>query len=72
MDITKEKILQDMAKIVPTDRMISDENELKQYSVDRFRKYPDVFGVYTQPIPAALVKVENAEEVSQLLESALG
>ncbi len=67
MDIIKEKILRDIEKIIPVDRILSDEDELKQYSVDRFRKYPDVFGVYTQPIPAALVKVTSADEISQLL-----
>ncbi len=67
MDTIRERIVRDIAKIVSADRILSDENELKPYSVDRFRKYPDVFGVYTQPIPAALVKVQNVDEVSRLL-----
>jgi len=67
MDTIKERIVREIAEIVSADRILSDENELKQYSVDRFRKYPDVFGVYTQPLPAALVKVQNVDEVSQLL-----
>ncbi len=63
----REDIVRDIAGIVPADRIVSDIEALKEHSVDRFRKYPDVFGVYTQPIPAALVKVKTGAEVGKLL-----
>lgn len=68
MKITREQIVKSLTDIVGQERVITDEQVLKTSSIDRFRKYEDICGVYTQPIPAAVVKVKSAEEVSRILQ----
>ncbi|UOQ44240.1 FAD-binding oxidoreductase [Halobacillus salinarum] len=67
MPLTKEQIVKDVKAIIPEEQVITDEAVLKDNSVDRFRKYETIHGIYTQPLPAAVVKVKTAGEVSQLL-----
>ncbi|MGP4074949.1 FAD-binding oxidoreductase [Halobacillus sp. K22] len=68
MTLTKEQIISDVQSIVSAEQVITDEEVLKENSVDRFRKYETIHGVYTQPLPAAVVKVKNEQEVSALLK----
>jgi len=68
MTLTKEQIINDVQSIVSAEQVITDEEVLKENSVDRFRKYETIHGVYTQPLPAAVVKVKNEHEVSTLLK----
>jgi alkyldihydroxyacetonephosphate synthase len=70
MTLTREQIVKGLVDILGLEKVITDEEVLKQSSIDRFRKYEDVCGVYTQPIPAAVVKVESTEEVSEVLKFA--
>ncbi|MDR2455255.1 MAG: FAD-binding oxidoreductase, partial [Deltaproteobacteria bacterium] len=49
------------------DRVVTDPQILKDASVDRFRKYENIRGVYTQPPPAAIVYAESVGEVSAVL-----
>ncbi|WP_164217201.1 FAD-binding oxidoreductase [Virgibacillus sp. YIM 98842] len=67
MGLSREQIVQDLKSILAEEQIITDEQVLKDNSVDRFRKYETIHGVYTQPIPAAVVKVKQAEEISNLL-----
>lgn len=67
MNISREQIVKDVKGIVSEERVITEEQVLKENSVDRFRKYETIHDVYTQPIPAAVVKVKTVEEVSKLL-----
>lgn len=68
MALGKEQVVRGLLGMVPAERMITDEEELRKFSVDRFLKFPDVFGVYPMPTPAALVYVESAGEVSRILQ----
>ena len=70
MSITREKIVEGLVKILGEERVITDDQVLKESSIDRFRKYEDICGVYTQPIPTAVVNVESTEEVSAVLKFA--
>ncbi|MCM3761448.1 FAD-binding oxidoreductase [Alkalihalobacillus oceani] len=67
MTVSREQIVQDLKAMLPHEQIITDEDVLKKNSIDRFRKYEDIHGVYTQPIPAAVVKVKSALEVSRIL-----
>jgi alkyldihydroxyacetonephosphate synthase len=67
MGLSREQIIKDITKILPEEQINTDEQVLKDNSVDRFRKYETIHGVYTQPIPAAVVKVKNTREISDLL-----
>jgi alkyldihydroxyacetonephosphate synthase len=61
------QILEHFKTLIPEDRLITDKESLIPYSVDRFLKFPDVFGVQTRPLPLALIKAENTQEVSGIL-----
>ena len=51
-------------------RVDTDETRLREASVDRFRKYTAVHGIYDGPLPAAIVHPGSTEEVAALLELA--
>ena len=65
--ISREKIVEGLVEILGKERVITDEQVLKESSLDRYRKYEQVFEVYTQPIPAAVVYVTSTEEVSKVI-----
>lgn len=67
MSLSREAIVSELKKIVPATQVITDEQVLKDSSVDRFRKFENINKVYTQPIPAAIVYVHSAEEVAKVL-----
>lgn len=52
MSLSREAIVDQLKEIVGSGRVITDETVLKKNSIDRFRKYADIHGVYTLPIPA--------------------
>jgi len=70
MSLSREAIVQELKGIVPASQVITEEQVLKDSSVDRFRKYENICGVYTQPIPAAIVYVHSTEEVAKVLKFA--
>lgn len=67
MPLSRDQIVNDIKEILPEDQILTDEEVLKENSVDRFRKYETIHDIYTQPIPAAVVKVKSADEISQIL-----
>ena len=72
MSITRTQIVEQLVEILGVERVNTDEHELKLSSVDRFRRYEELNGVFTQPIPAAVAHVQSAEEVSRVLAFANG
>lgn len=70
MSLSREKIVEGLVSILGVDQVITDEGVLKESSNDRYRKYEQVCGVYTQPIPAAVVYVKSTEQVSEVLKFA--
>jgi FAD/FMN-containing dehydrogenase len=66
MSLSREAIVDQLKEIVGSDRVITDETVLKRNSIDRFRKYADIHGVFTLPLPAAVVK-PGTEQVSSVL-----
>lgn len=67
MSLSREDIVIHLKEIVGPDRVITDEKILQKNSVDRFRKYADIHGVFTQPLPAAVVKLADTQQVSAVL-----
>lgn len=67
MTLSREAIVDQLKEIVGSERVITDETVLKKNSIDRFRKYADIHGVYTLPLPAAVVKLGSTEQVSRVL-----
>lgn len=70
MPLTREQIVEKMIALLGTDQVITDEQVLKESSVDRFRRFEELHGVFTQPIPAAVVYVHSTEEVAAVLKFA--
>jgi alkyldihydroxyacetonephosphate synthase len=68
MALTRKAIVEHLIRIVGPERVITDETVLKQSSHDRFRKFESIFGVYTLPIPAAVVKLKDTRQVSEVLQ----
>lgn len=64
----REEIVAKMKDLVGEDRVITDRDVLEDSSVDRYRKYEKYSGVFTQPIPAAVVKAANKEDIAKVLK----
>ena len=67
MSLNRETIVRDLKEIMGTERVITDEQVLKENSHDRYRKYETLFGVYSLPLPAAVVKLQETDQVSKVL-----
>ncbi|OGR12329.1 MAG: FAD-linked oxidoreductase [Desulfobacula sp. GWF2_41_7] len=68
MAIERDTIVRELVRIVGQQQVITDEQVLKESSHDRFRKFESIFGVYTRPIPAAVVMLKTTREVSDVLK----
>jgi len=67
MALSREEIVDGLRRLVPAGQVDTDETRLRDSSADRFRKFETIFGVFTQPIPAAIVYAESTEQVSAVL-----
>ncbi|NKE61727.1 FAD-binding oxidoreductase [Lentzea sp. PSKA42] len=66
-DLSRAEIVAGLVDLLGTTKVDTDEHELRDASVDRFRKYTSVHGIFTGPIPAAIVCPGSTEEVSKVL-----
>ncbi len=69
-DLTREAIRRGLTELVGEGQVCVDEEKLKASSVDRFKKYQAVNGIFTGPVPAAIVSVTSTEEVVRVLRFA--
>jgi alkyldihydroxyacetonephosphate synthase len=67
MTLTREAIVEHLNQIVAADQVVTDEHELQRSSIDNFRKLQNIFGVYVNPLPAAVVMAASTDDVSKLL-----
>lgn len=70
MKITREDIVKRLKEIVGEKFVITDEQVLKENSIDRYYKVPSIYGIYPLPLPAAVIKVQNTEDVAKILKFA--
>ena len=70
MPISRTEIVNRLTALLGADQVITDEETLKLSSVDRFRRYEELNGVFMLPIPAAVVYAESAAQVSEILSFA--
>lgn len=70
MSLTKEQIIDNLTKMLGSEKIITDQEVLKESSVDRFRRFEELHGVYTQPIPAAVVYPQDSSQVAAVLKFA--
>ena len=68
--LSRAEIVRAVTDLLGPDAVDTDEARLRAASVDRFRKYTAVHGIYDGPVPAAIVYPASTEQVAQLLELA--
>ena len=64
----RKEIVAKMQELVGAENVITNEEVLKDSSVDRYRKYEKYSGVFTRPIPAAVVKAQSTEQIANVLK----
>ena len=65
--ITREAIVEGLTGLLGADKVDTDEQTLKENSLDRYRKLEDIFGIYNLPIPAAVVRATSTSDVAATL-----
>ena len=68
--LSRHQVVAAVADLLRPDQVDTDEDRLRASSVDRFRKYTAVHGIFDGPLPAAVVYPESTQEVAGLLELA--
>lgn len=67
MSLSREEIVAELVKICGSDAVVTDKEVLEESTYDRFRKYEGYHKVFVNPLPAAVVFVENKKQVSEIL-----
>ena len=70
MALTRKEIVAALVEIVGESQVITDEQVLKESSVDRFRRFEALHGVYRLPLPTAVVNVFSTQEVAAVIRFA--
>src|SRR5580692_6574742 len=68
--LSRESIVAAMTELLGPDAVETGEEQLKAASVDRFKKYTAVHGIYDGPIPAAIVYPGSTADVAAILRFA--
>ena len=64
---SREEIVRAVTQMLGPDQVDTDPARLRESSVDRFRKYSAVHGIYDGPLPAAVVYPVSTEQVTDVL-----
>ncbi|AGW42101.1 FAD/FMN-containing dehydrogenase [Leifsonia xyli subsp. cynodontis DSM 46306] len=70
--LTREQIAARLTELLDADRVETAETALREASVDRFKKYTAVHGIFDGPFPAAIAFPVSTEEVAAVLRFADG
>ncbi len=68
--LNRQSIVEAMIELLGPDAVETGVEQLKAASVDRFKKYTAVHGIYDGPIPAAIVYPESTADVAAVLRVA--
>jgi alkyldihydroxyacetonephosphate synthase len=68
--LNRESIVAAMTELLGPDAVETGDEQLKAASVDRFKKYTAVHGIYDGPIPAAIVYPGSTQDVAAILRFA--
>ena len=64
---TRTQIVDHLIELLGPDNVVTDHRELQLSSIDRYRKYQDIHGVFVLPIPAAVAYVRTTDDVAAVL-----
>ncbi|GAB2548674.1 FAD-binding oxidoreductase [Leucobacter ruminantium] len=65
--LDRAEIVSRLQALLGAEQIVTDEQELREASVDRFKKYTAVHGIFDGPIPAAIVNARSTEDVAAVL-----
>ncbi|MFC7465051.1 FAD-binding oxidoreductase [Brachybacterium sp. GCM10030252] len=65
--LSRDQILDRLTTILGPDQIETDEHALQESSVDRFKKYQSVHGIYSAPLPVAIAYATSTEDVAAVL-----
>src|SRR6516164_8772482 len=68
--LNRQSIVEAMTELLGPGAVETRAEQLKAASVDRFKKYTSVHGIYDGPIPAAIVYPESTADVAAVLRFA--
>src|ERR1700687_1113084 len=68
--LNRQSIVAAMTELLGRDAVETGDEQLKAASVDRFKKYTAVHGIYDGPIPAAVVYPSSTADVTVILRFA--
>lgn len=66
-ELTREAIVAAFTDMLGEDNVNTDEQVLKENSVDRYYKVENVFGIYSLPLPAAVITPRSTQQVAEVL-----
>ena len=66
-NLNREEIVAELKNVVGNDNVCTDNKTLCEASVDRFRKYTAVYGIFDGPIPAVIVNASSAQQDADVL-----
>lgn len=69
-DLTREQIADGIGRLLGADRIDTDDAALREASVDRFKKYTAVHGIFDGPFPAVIAYPRSTDEVAAVLRFA--
>ena len=65
--LSREQIVAGLSQLLGADQIDTDRQRLNEASVDRFKKYTAVHGIYDGPIPAAIVNATSTADIAAVL-----
>ena len=65
--LSRAAIVAGLTELVGAAKVDTDEQVLKENSHDRYRKLESIFGIYTLPLPAAVVRATSTDDVAKVL-----
>lgn len=68
--LSRDEIAARLRELIGTEKVDTDPQELREASVDRFKKYTAVHGIFDGPIPAAIAYAESTADVAAILRFA--
>lgn len=66
-DLSAAEIVEGLRALLGSDAVLTDEQLLREASIDRFKKYQAVHGIYAGPCPAAITRPTSTEQVAAVL-----
>jgi len=67
MALSREAIVEGLQELLGPDQIVTDEQVLRERSIDNFRKLEHIFDTYTLPPPAAVAIVRSTQDVAAVL-----